>query len=169
MAKVVFIIANNWFQDKEFWIPYKILTAQGHQCDVASWKWWYCIWVFWLEQQNSLKIEEINPQNYDLIIFVWGGGAERQYYKNEAYLNLAKQAKAVAAICIAPYILSETGIFEWKEVTWWDDWVRTQITHIEKSWAIFKDEDVVQDWKIITANWPESATKFARKIVDFLK
>ena len=57
MAKVVFIIANNWFQDKEFWIPYKILTAQGHQCDVASWKWWYCIWVFWLEQQNSLKIE----------------------------------------------------------------------------------------------------------------
>ena len=75
----------------------------------------------------------------------------------------------MAAICIAPYILSETGIFEWKEVTWWDDWVRTQITHIEKSWAIFKDEDVVQDWKIITANWPESATKFARKIVDFLK
>jgi putative intracellular protease/amidase len=169
MAKVVFIIANNGFQDKEFWIPYKILSAQWHQCDVASWKWGYCIGVFWLEQQNSLKLDELKVETYDLLIFVWGWWAERQYYHDETYLNLAKQAKAVAAICIAPCILSESWIFEWKEVTWWDDWEKTQITQIEKSWAIFKYEDVVQDWKFITANGPESATKFARKIVDFLK
>ena len=45
----------------------------------------------------------------------------------------------------------------------------TQISQIEKNWGIFKYEECVQDWKIITANWPEAATKFAWKIVDFLK
>ena len=84
------------------------------------------------------------------------------------YLSLAKQWKAIAAICIAPTILSYAGIFQWKEVTWWDDWEKTQISQIEKNWGIFKYEEVTQDWKIITANWPEAATKFARKLVDFL-
>lgn len=169
MAKLLFIVANNGFQDKEFWIPYKILSAQGHECTIASWKGWTAIGVFWEQIENTEKLENINALGYDLLIFVGGWWAFDQYYKNETYLNLAKTAKAVAAICIAPAILSDSWIYNGKEVTGRDDWEKTQINYIEKSWAIFKDEEVVQDWKFITANWPEAATKFARKLVDFLK
>ena len=169
MAKVLFIIANNWFQDNEFWIPYKTLTAQGHKCEIASGKWWYRIWVYWKEINETKAINEIVPQNYDLIIFIWWWWAEKQYKDNELYYSIAKKWKAIAAICIAPTILSYTWIFDWKEVTWRDDWTKTQINQIEKNGWIYKYEDVVQDWKIITANWPDAATKFAWKIIDYLK
>ena len=165
MAKVLFIVANNWFQDTEFWVTYKTLTAQGHECKIASWKWWYWMGVFWKEIEESLKLDEVSASDYDLLVFVWWGWAENQYFNNETYLWLATEAKAVAAICIAPTILSYSWIFQWKEVTWWDDWQKTQISQIEKNWGIFKYEECVQDWKIITANWPEVAWK----IVDFLK
>ena len=119
--------------------------------------------------ENSKKIEDVNALDYDLLVFIWWGWAERQYHDNEKYLELAKSWNAVAAICIAPTILSYSWLFNWKEVTGRDNWEKTQIKQIEMNWWIFKYEEVVQDWKIITANWPEAATKFARKIVDFLK
>lgn len=169
MAKVLFIVANNWYQDTEFWTTYKTLTAQWHNCEIASWKWWWCGWVFWTEIEDSKKIEDVNALDYDLLVFIWWGWAERQYHDNEKYLELAKSWKAVAAICIAPTILSYSWLFNWKEVTGRDNWEKTQIKQIEMNWWIFKYEEVVQDWKIITANWLEAATKFARKIVDFLK
>lgn len=169
MAKVLFIVANNWFQDTEFWTTYKTLTAQGHDCEIASWKWGYCMWVFWKEIENTKKLSEVRASDYDLLVFVWWGWAENQYFNDETYLWLATEAKAIAAICIAPTILSYAWIFQGKEVTWWDDWQKTQISQIEKNWGIYKYEEVTQDWKIITANWPEAATKFAWRIVDFLK
>ena len=114
MAKVLFIVANNWFQDTEFWVTYKTLTAQGHECKIASWKWWYCMGVFWKEIEESLKLDEVSASDYDLLVFVWWGWAENQYFNNETYLWLATEAKAVAAICIAPTILSYSWIFQWK-------------------------------------------------------
>lgn len=168
MAKVLFIIANNWFQDNEFGVPYKVLTAQGHVCDIVSWKWWMCYWVFWKVVEQSLKLAEVQWNVYDLLVFVWWGGAYNQYYKDETYLNLWKNGKAVAAICIAPSILSDSWIYQGKEVTWRDDWIGTQIQYMENNGAIFKDEEVVQDGNYITANGPDAAAKFAWTLVDFL-
>lgn len=169
MAKILFIIANTWYQDTEFWVTHKILTAQWHECTISSWKWWRCLWVFWDTVESTYKIADINAKDYDLIIFIWWGWAFEQYFWDNTYLKLAKQWKSIAAICIAPTIISYSWILNRKEVTGRDDWQWTQIKQIEKNWWIFKNEEVVQDWKIITANWPAAATKFARKIVDYLK
>ena len=37
------------------------------------------------------------------------------------YLDLARQAKAIAAICIAPTLLSDSDLLQGKHVTGWDD------------------------------------------------
>ena len=50
-----------------------------------------------------------------------GGGAYEEYFQNAKYLQLAREAKAVAAICIAPTLLSDAGIYQGKEVTGRDD------------------------------------------------
>lgn len=168
MKNILFIVANNWYQDYEFWVSYLILSDKWHHCEIASWNWWVCKWVFWRQIDDSMKLDDVNVDNYDLLIFVWGGGAYEQYYKNEKYLELAKQAKNVAAICIAPSILSDSWIYQWKRVTWWDDWKGTQISYLENNGAIFVSQEVVRDWNYITGNWPEAATKFAWEIVDFL-
>lgn len=68
-----------------------------------------------------------------MLIFVGGGGAYDQYYLDSDYLNLAKSAKAVAAICIAPSLLSDAGIYQKRQVTGRDDGFGTQIAYLQKN------------------------------------
>ena len=44
----------------------------------------------------------------------------------------------------------------------------TQITYLKNQGAIYKDQPVVQDWNLITANGPQAAPQFARMIADYL-
>lgn len=169
MAKILFIVANIGFQDEEFWIPYTILSQQGYSCEIASWKGGKCRWVFGKTIEKSLTFEEVQVSDYDILIFVGWGGAYEEYFQNERYLNLAHQAKAVAAICIAPTLLSDADIYQGKQVTGRDDGMGTQIRYLEANAAEFVDQEVVIDWNLITANGPDAATKFARTIVDYLE
>lgn len=169
MKKILFIVANLGFQDEEFSIPFDILTAQGHQCDIASWKGGTCRGVFFKTIEKSLNFDEIQSSDYDILVFVGGGGAYEEYFQNAKYLQLAREAKAVAAICIAPTLLSDAGIYQGKEVTGRDDGLWTQIQYLEKNGAKFLDQEVVKDGNLITANGPAAATKFAWVIVDYLE
>lgn len=169
MAKLLFIIANAGFQDEEFWIPYTVLSEQGHHCEIASWKGGKCRGSFGKTIEKSLTFEEVQASKYAMLIFVGWGGAYKEYFQNEQYLNLAREAKAIAAICIAPSLLSDSGLLKGKQATGWDDGFWTQIKYLQQNGAIFKDEEVVQDWNLITANGPAAATKFARTIADYLE
>lgn len=169
MAKILFVVANVGFQDEEFSIPFELLSSQGHFCDVASWKGGKCRGVFFKTIEKSLKFEDVQVSDYAIVVFVGWGGAYEEYFQNASYLDLARQAKAIAAICIAPTLLSDSGLLQGKHVTGWDDGFWTQIGYLQHNGAIFKDEEVVQDGNLITANGPAAATKFAWAIVDFLK
>lgn len=169
MKKILFIVANLGFQDEEFSIPFDLLRAQGHQCDISSWKGGACRWVFFKTIEKSLNFDEIQPSEYDILVFVGGGGAYEEYFQNAKYLQLARKAKAVAAICIAPTLLSDAGIYQGKEVTGRDDGLWTQMRYLERNGAKFLDQEVVKDENLITANGPAAATKFAWAIVDFLQ
>lgn len=169
MKKVLFVVANIGFQDDEFGVPYRILSEQGFQCKIASGKGGVCEGVFGKEKiSDSLSFDEVSVWDYEILIFVGGGGAYAEYFQNQQYLNLALQAKAIAAICIAPTILSDTGLFIDKEVTGWDDGIGTQIAYLRKNGAIFVDQEVIQSKNIITANGPTAAPAFGWKIVDYL-
>jgi len=45
----------------------------------------------------------------------------------------------------------------------------TQITYLKNHGAIYKDQSVVQNWNLITANGPQAALQFARMIADYLQ
>lgn len=169
MAKILFVVANVGFQDEEFSIPFELLSSQGHFCDVVSWKGEKCRGAFFKTIEKSLKFEDVQVSDYAIVVFVGWGGAYEEYFQNACYLDLARQAKAIAAICIAPTLLSDSGLLQGKHVTGWDNGFWTQIAYLEYNGAIFKDEEVVQDGNLITANGPAAATKFAWAIVDFLK
>ncbi|MDO4714506.1 MAG: DJ-1/PfpI family protein [bacterium] len=168
MKKVLFIVANIGFQDDEFGIPFEILQKEGYRCDVASGLGGKCRGVFMRSIEKSLKIAEVRAEEYDMLVFVGGGGAYDQYYQELEYLALSKNAKAVAAICIAPALLSDAGIYQGKQVTGRDDGQGTQIAYLQKNGASYLDQDVVRDGHLITANGPAAAPKFAWAIVDYL-
>ena len=169
MAKLLFVIANLWFQDDEFWIPYQVLSDQGYDIDIASGFGWRCRGVFMKSIDQTKAFSEVNAEEYDMLVFVGGGGAYDQYYKNSDYLELAKKAKSIAAICIAPTLLSDSWLFVGKQVTGRDDGFWTQITYLKNQGAIYKDQPVVQDWNLITANGPQAAPQFAWMIADYLQ
>lgn len=166
--KVLFVVANVGFQDHEFAVPYEAVKNAGYEVSIASGRGGVCRGVFMKRIDGSLKFSEVVVQDYDLVIFVGGGWAYDQYYLDDAYLALGNQAKAVAAICIAPTLLSDAGIYQGKQLTGRDDGLGTQIRYLQKNWATFVDQPVVRDGNLITANGPEAAEEFALEVLKLL-
>ncbi len=103
-----------------------------------------------------------------MIIYIWWWGCLTQYLHDEDYLRISQEAKKIWAICIAPMVVSESWVFNWKIVTSWDDeWL--QQNFIESYWGVWKDTEVVRYWNIVTANWPEAAEVFGKECVRLLE
>ena len=167
MAKVLMIIANNGFQDYEFWIPFDVFNEADLEVTIAAWRKWECIWVFWSKTTADIDLMAVNWANYDVVVFVGGGWAYTQYFHDQDYLRIAREAKKIWAICIAPMILSECGIFNGKNVTWWNQ-NDVQKKFIQDHGGFWVDKPVVVSWNIVTANGPEAAKEFAEKCIEML-
>ena len=126
MKKILFVIANKNFQDFEYRIPREILEENKHQIIVCAENIWLCKGVFWHETTATISLKDAKWEDYDAIVFVGGGGALRQYQNHPDYLRLSTEAKLLCAICIAPSLVSDSGIFKGKQVTGRDDeeWTR---------------------------------------------
>ena len=138
MKTVLMIVANNGFQDHEFSATYEALQEANAQVTIAAWRKWQCVWVF------GLRIEA-------------------------AYsLDVAQEAKKLWAICIAPMVVSESGVFNWKIVTSRDDeWLQRKF--IEWYGGAWQDDPVIRYGNIITANGPEAAEMFGKECVKLLE
>lgn len=167
MIKVLMVIANNGFQDYEFWIPFDVLNNAWVNVIIWAGRKWECIWVFGSKTTADIELEKVNWANYDMILFIGGGWAYSQYFHNKDYLRIAREATKIWAICVAPMILSESWVFNWKNVTGWDqNWVQKRFIQ-ENGW-FWVNKDVVVSWNIVTANGPAAAEEFAKKCLEML-
>ncbi len=107
---------------------------------------------------------DVSIQKYDAVI-VPGGYAPDLMRRNPAMVALVRdayeQGKVVAAICHAGWMLASAGIVRGKRVTSYfsmkDDMVNAG--------AIWSDEPVVHDGRIITSRKPEDLPFFCREII----
>lgn len=176
--KALFIIAFRDFQDLEFSKTKEVLENVGIECDVASTQKGKAIGAFGLSVPVSKILEEVLPNvnNYDCVIFIGGPGTPVLRKKNES-IKIAEQAyklgKLTCAICWAPTILAKAGILKNKKATVWvgpdQEYQKSTKEVLEQYGADFVDKEVVVDGKIITANGPPSAEKFAKEIINTLK
>jgi len=169
MKKILFVIANNKFQDFEYRIPREVLEDEWHQITVCAEQTGLCTGSFDHETSATIALKDAKGDDYDAIVFVGGGWALKQYQNHPEYLRLAKEAKLLGAICIAPSLISDSGLFQWKRVTWRDDEEWTWQQYIENNGWIFIKQNVVVDGNIITANGPQSAESFGREIANALR
>lgn len=168
MANILMVIANNWFQDYEFWTPFDILNEAGVKVTIAAGKKWDCVWIFGSKTIADIELEKVNGGDYNMVMFIWWGGAYAQYFHDKEYLRVAKESKKIWAICIAPMILSESGIFNGKNVTGWNQ-NDVQKKFIQDNWGFWVEKDVVVSGNIITANGPDAAKEFAEKCLEMVK
>lgn len=170
--KVVMVVASENFRDEEYFEPKTILEEQGVIVKTASNKAGVARGVGGREANVDLLITDVNPADFDAVIFVGGPGSLENLDNDNSY-QLAQstlgQGKILAAICVSPVILAKAGVLKDKEATVWsspED--RSSIQVLEDNGAKYVDQAVVVDGRIITANGPAAAQEFGKKISELL-
>ncbi len=111
-------------------------------------------------------IENINPQNFDLIVLPGGQPGTNNLMKNikvcDVILEMKRLNKYIAAICAAPIILESLEIIKGAKVTSHPS-VKDKINQ-----ANYLEDRVVVDGNFITSRAPGTAMEFAFKLVELL-
>jgi len=170
--KVVLIIAFRGFQDQEYKDTKDSLEKNHIEVITMSSSIGEAEGKFGEKIKIEKTIEKINVNDFNAIVFIGGPGAQ-EYIDNKTAHKIAKESiekgKILAAICIAPEILAKAGVLTDKKATVWSSSIDLEpIKLLEENKAIYSEEDVVVDGKIITANGPMAAKKFGEKIAELL-
>ena len=165
--RAVMIIASSGYQDLEYSIPRKILEEGGVEVKVASSSLDEADGVLGGKITPDLLVSEVDPKNFDAVIFVGGPGAS-EYYTDEDALELVREAKSLkkilAAICIAPVTLARAGVLRGIKATCWSSSARS----LRRGGARYTGRQVEVSGKIITANGPPAAEAFGKAILKAL-
>jgi len=165
--KVAFIIAEKMFRDEEYQVPKEILMKNGIGVLTASTSKVEAIGKLGMLVKPDLLVSELQLQNLDGVIFIGGLGSE-QYFDDLTAHRLAQEAlmqeKLVGAICIAPVILARAGVLTGKKATVYPDGAED----LKQGGADYTASEVEVCGRIITANGPAAAERFAEELVKLL-
>jgi len=183
IKKIVFIIAFRNFRDEEYFVPREILESAGFgiplgisslcsEIKTASNKTGTAIGADGGEVNVDFLVSEINPADFDAVVFVGGPGCLKNLDNEDSY-RVARETvaknKVLASICVSPVILAKAGVLQGKKATVWTSPMdKSALKVLEQNGAIYRDESVVVDGKIITSCGPSAAKEFGRAIVEVL-
>ncbi len=168
--RVAMIIAFNNFKDEEYLDTKEELKKGGIEIEVVSNSIGIAKGVGGTKVEIKKTIKELNIDDYDGVVFIGGSGVLENLDNSDSY-KIAKEAisknKILAAICISPVILAKSGVLNGKKATVWSSILdKSPIKELEKNGAIYLDQSVVVDGKIITGNGPKAAHQFGKTIVQ---
>jgi len=161
------VIAPRDFRDEEFFETKKVLEDAGNKVTVVNSTGQPSKSMFGKIVNPDKNFYDVNPKDFDAIVFVGGSGSS-VYFDNNQALTLAKEfnksGKVVSAICIAPSILANAGILDGKKATAFPS-ERDNINAV----GTYTGKSVEVDGKIITASGPQAVKDFGKKIVEALR
>lgn len=170
MANILFLIAQEGFQDIELSDSKNELESKGHNCSIASLQDDICTGKYGEMIAADLGVDLVVVDDYDCIVVIGGPGTSSLASSDKviSILNEASgKGKLIAAICIAPAIvLSKTSILNGKNATCFQTPDGSSKKELESAGATFVDKPVVVDGKLITANGPDAAREFGISICD---
>lgn len=165
---VLMVIARKDFRDEEYQKPRQILEEKNIRVSTASSSTSPSTGVKGLTVTPDLLLDQVDANNFHAVVFV-GGGGSREYFHNVKAHALAREmfeaSKTVAAICIAPVILANSGILKGKRATVFPSETKSLIA----SQAQYTGTEVEKDGNIITANGPDAAENFGRVLLAALE
>lgn len=165
--KKVLIFLVDGFEEIEAMAPIDLLRRAGIIVDTVS-----------INEDNQVTssrkirvltdktIDEINFENYEMIVLPGGPGTEN-YMKSEKLLEKLKEFsinRKLGAICAAPTILSALGILNGKQAICFPACEPDLI----KDGAIIVNQDVVKDNNIITSRGAGTAIDFSLSLIEEL-
>ncbi len=170
---VLFIIAQEGFQDDEYGVPKKILEDDGIRVVTATITTDKAVGKYGLEVMPDVAVRDVDPKNFSMIVMIGGPGAPVLADYPEVLTLLQAAAKdnmRIGAICIAPTVLAKAGILQGRKATVWHSIVdREPIDILEENGAAFVDDPVVMDGNIITGNGPDAAQEFGEAVLRMIQ
>jgi protease I len=171
--KIAMIIAFRDFQDLEYFISKQVLRGAGIRVITVSTSLGIAIGADGGEAKVDLLLENLNPQDFDGIVFIGGGGCLKYLDNDKSYAiiqeTIAKD-RVLGAICISPVISAKAGVLKGKKATVWSSLLdKSPVKVLKETGADYQDEGVVIDGKIVTANGPPSAKAFGEALVRILE
>lgn len=171
--RIAIIIAFRDFRDEEYFIPKQTLEMAGAKISTVSTSLGAAIGKLGGEAKIDLTLDELKVGNFNAVLFIGGPGAAKYIDDSQAH-QIAREAadsgQVTGAICIAPAILAKAGVLKGKEATVWSNAMdKSAVKILKEEGAKYQAESVVMDGKIVTADGPASARKFADAIIDTLK
>ncbi|MBF0343594.1 MAG: DJ-1/PfpI family protein [Nitrospirae bacterium] len=114
------------------------------------------------------QLNDIDVEQFDMVVLPGGQPGTDNLAKDERVARIIKtmyeKGKYTAAICAAPYVLSEAGVLVNKRATSYPTFQDRL-----KAANIVKDEKVVIDGNVITSQGPGTAIEFALTLVELFK
>jgi len=171
--KIAIIIAFKGFRDSELFVPEKVFKSVDAEVRIVSEEEGLAQGADGGAVRVDASIDELNVKYFDAIVFIGGPGAIKYLDNERSYKiirEVVKQNKILGAICIAPVILAKAGVLKGKKATVWSTTANREPQHVlQEEGVLHSIQHVIQDGNIITANGPEVAEEFARKILQALK
>lgn len=168
--KVLMVIAPEKFRDEEFTVPAAALQKAGIGYDVASKRRGPCTGMLGTVVNATLSLEEVDTRSYDGILIVGGSGAQSYLWDDKILGGMVTvfhtSGKGVAAICLAPVVLARAGILRGKKATCFPG--PASSGEMKAGGAVLIDKGVVSDGRIVTANGPAAAARFAETFIRTL-
>jgi len=114
------------------------------------------------------SFEEVNPENYDLLILP-GGKAPEDLRKDPHVLEIVKafysSGKPIGAICHGPQILISAGLLKDKKATSY----KSVAKELKEAGAKYEDKEVVIDGNIVTSRMPSDLPYFMKTLLGLIK
>ncbi|VVB74474.1 Intracellular protease 1 [Candidatus Tiddalikarchaeum anstoanum] len=168
MANVLMIIAPEKFRDEELFYTKEELENIGHNVVIASRKASKITGMLGGTAEAKISTSDVKTKDYEAVVFVGGSGAA-EYFSDKIVQKIAREMnndkKIVAAICIAPTILANAGVLKGRKATCF----QSEHENLEDNSVKYTGRNLEVDGNIITANGPESARIFGKKIAELLK
>jgi protease I len=170
--KIAVVIAFRGFRDAEYFVPREIFEEAGAEVITVSTKTGTAIGADGDDTEVDLLLDELNPADFDAVVFIGGPGCLRDLDNENSY-RIAREAinqgKVLGSICISPVILAKAGVLKEKKATVWSSSMdKSPIQTLEEGGAEYIADSVVVDGKLITANGPPAANEFGEKLVALL-
>lgn len=152
------------FEETEYGTPRAILEEQGVIVSVASSGSRSVAGHRGQKVQPDVLLSEVKTADYAAIVFIGGYSYESS---NADAIRIAQEAvaqdKVVAAICVAPLTLVNAGVLKDKRAT-----TSLPSSALKPAGAIYVNESVVRDGRLITANGPAASRQFGETIAAAL-
>ena len=170
--KIAIIIAFRDFRDIEYFIPREVFRLAGARVATVSSQKGIAIGADGGEAEITLTAPEVNVGDFDAVVFIGGPGMGKKL-DDESFQKIARDAasagKVLGAICIAPAVLAKAGLLSGKKATVWSSVMdKSAVKILKEGGSIYREEQVVADGNIVTANGPAASRKFAQTIVGLL-